>query len=344
MVDLFAGCGGLSLGVVEAARSVGRSVDVRLVAEHDGPTTDAYRTNFDVARSRFVGDVLDAFDGQLTARLTKRERETQALVGKNLDFLVGGPPCQGHSTLNNHTRGDDPKNELYMRMLRAARVLEPSHIVIENVPAIERDSSGVVSRTFRGLESLGYSVESRVIGLADIGVPQLRHRHVLVASSRPTNLAAALEKARTQPRSTAWAIADLRLRKDTPFDQAGALSPENLKRAAFLQAHDLLDLPNHMRPACQQDHHKYKSMYGRLAWDAPAQTITTGFGSPGQGRYFHPSELRTLTPHEAARLQFFPDWFRFDALPGRRAIARAIGNAVPPKLSFILALHLMGRI
>ena len=80
-------------------------------------------------------------------------------------------------------------------------------------------------------------------------------------------------------------------------------------------------------------------MYGRLSWTRPAQTITTGFGSPGQGRYLHPSELRTLTPHEAARIQFFPDWYDFSPLKHRNALSRAIGNAVPPKLAFVLASH-----
>jgi DNA (cytosine-5)-methyltransferase 1 len=80
-------------------------------------------------------------------------------------------------------------------------------------------------------------------------------------------------------------------------------------------------------------------MYGRLDFARPAQTITTGFGSPGQGRYLHPSELRTLTPHEAARIQFFPDWFDFSPLEHRNALSRAIGNAVPPKLAFVLASH-----
>ena len=84
-----------------------------------------------------------------------------------------------------------------------------------------------------------------------------------------------------------------------------------------------------------------------MAWDAPAQTITTGFGSPGQGRYLHPSRLRTLSPHEAARLQFFPDWFDFSAAKNRREIAQSIGNAVPPKLAFVLSIamlhHLFAR-
>jgi DNA (cytosine-5)-methyltransferase 1 len=76
-------------------------------------------------------------------------------------------------------------------------------------------------------------------------------------------------------------------------------------------------------------------MYGRLYWDIPAQTITTGFTSMGQGRYVHPSHPRTITPHEAARLQGFPDFFDFtvEGKAQRTAWSKLIGNAVPPQLS-----------
>jgi DNA (cytosine-5)-methyltransferase 1 len=82
-----------------------------------------------------------------------------------------------------------------------------------------------------------------------------------------------------------------------------------------------------------------------MRWDEPAQTITSGYGSPGQGRYVHPRRRRTLTPHEAARIQFFPDSFNFGeekCLPGRTQLAVMIGNAVPPKLSYAMALGAMG--
>jgi len=82
-------------------------------------------------------------------------------------------------------------------------------------------------------------------------------------------------------------------------------------------------------------------MYGRLSYDLPAATITGGFGSPGQGRFIHPTQRRTLTPHEAARLQFFPDWFKFSDVATRTALAKMIGNAVPMKLSYAFCLELL---
>ena len=109
---------------------------------------------------------------------------------------------------------------------------------------------------------------------------------------------------------------------------------------AFLHKNDLYDLPNRLRPKCHRSGTTYKAAYGRLKWDEPANTITSGFGSPGQGRYVHPSNIRTLTPHEAARLQFFPDYFDFGD-ETKTSLARMIGNAVPSKLSYIFCMEIL---
>lgn len=343
LVDLFCGSGGLTLGVEEAARLFGSGTDIRLAVERDPHIAAAYTQNFAVANGSGSMHVQQWFDRPPGQTLSLVERRTRKLVG-GVDLLVGGPPCQGHSTLNNHTRGDDPKNGLYMSMIRAAEVLEAESVLVENVPAVERDADRTVDRAIRRLVKLGYNVDSDVVSVAEIGVPQLRKRHVLIAARCGTpSVKAAVDAARLPKiRTLRWAIGDLLRREGrTQLDTAAVLSPENLARARFLHRRDLYDLPNWYRPPCQRNEHRYKSMYGRLAWDAPAQTITTGFGSPGQGRYLHPERLRTLTPHEAARVQFFPDWYDFSAIPHRTVVGEAIGNAVPPKLAFVLAAHLL---
>lgn len=137
-------------------------------------------------------------------------------------------------------------------------------------------------------------------------------------------------------RSVRWAIEDLRGRSETPgsggFDAPPNPSPDNARRLQWFARHPGRHvLPDSERPPCHRDGgHSYKTVYGRLDWDEPAQTITTGFGSMGQGRYVHPEAPRTITPHEAARLQTFPDFFKFDSTTRRTAWAKAIGNAVPP--------------
>jgi DNA (cytosine-5)-methyltransferase 1 len=168
-------------------------------------------------------------------------------------------------------------------------------------------------------------------------VPQRRKRFVVLALAstvRPMYepLDEALHEWIGHPsRTVRWAIADLASRvEQTPYDSPSRLSPRNRVRANWLVANDLYDLPNGLRPACHQGPHRYISMYGRLAWDLPAQTITSGFGSMGQGRHVHPLAPRVLTPHEAARIQTFPDHFRFSPRVSRTRLAEMIGNAAPP--------------
>jgi DNA (cytosine-5)-methyltransferase 1 len=339
VVDLFAGCGGMSLGVMEALRVVGRRPEIALAVELSNPIRAVYDANFKTMVKDGRSDVRDRFDGSVSARLTRSELATKRDVGTT-HILVGGPPCQGHSDLNNHTRRRDPKNALYLRMVRAAEVLNPDTIIIENVPGVRHAAENVVDAARGRLEKLNYHVDEMVVAVVMLGVPQLRTRHILVATqnSIPGSLHQQMAHQHVgEYRTVEWAISDIKqLRGDNWFDRPSQLSADNLKRAKHLAKNDLYDLPNRLRPECHRSKpgHRYKSMYGRLRWKEPAQTITTGFGSPGQGRYLHPSQLRALTPHEAARLQFFPDFFDFSSACFRGVLAEAIGNAVPPKLSY----------
>jgi DNA (cytosine-5)-methyltransferase 1 len=228
-------------------------------------------------------------------------------------------------------------------MVRAAEVLEPEHVVIENVPGAARDRKGVVQRAVATLESLGYSVASSVFDAAEIGVPQRRRRLLVVASRRQVELESVKARHRTRPRTLRWAIGDLeRLEGDGLLDEAAASAPATRRRIDYLFDHGLFDLPNEQRPACHANGgHSYRSIYGRLSWDEPAQTLTTGFYCMCMGRYVHPSKRRTLTAREAARLQFFPDWFDFSTAEKRGDLARLIGNAVPSKLGYVIGLELL---
>ena len=120
------------------------------------------------------------------------------------------------------------------------------------------------------------------------------------------------------------------------FNSVPQLSADNQRRIKWLFDNDEFDLPNHQRPECHQNGHSYPANYGRLSWDRPAPTITTGFLTPGRGRFIHPIEPRVLSPHEAARIQGFPDWFDFCAPSGkslsRSNLTKWIGDAVPSVL------------
>jgi DNA (cytosine-5)-methyltransferase 1 len=335
-VDLFSGCGGMTAGLDEAARRQQLHLSVVLAADCHAEALDIYRLNFPEAATK-TADVSVLFDGALGEPLSLAE-QTLAEQIVDVDVLMGGPPCQGHSDLNNHTRRRDPKNALYSRMARAAEVLHPKVVVIENVTAVQLDEGDVLDETSRSLSSSGYRVAGRVLDLRRLGIPQQRKRFVLLAT-RIGGLdpeAVLNDAARGIPghddRSVRWAIGDLLARKDgTVYDSPSTPTDENAKRMQILFDEGLFDLPDEHRPKCHRDkQHSYISMYGRLRWNRPAQTITTGFGSMGQGRYVHPQRARTLTPHEAARLQTFPDSFNFGKTTRRGVLATVIGNAVPP--------------
>ena len=340
IVDLFSGCGQFTLGATEAAAMFGMCSHVALAVDNDLAAAEVFRANFPTAKVRETC-VEELFDGELGDPPTDTEVSTQALVG-GANVVLGGPPCQGHSGLNNHTRRQDPRNRLYTRMARAIEILKPEIAIVENVPAVVHASEGVVRRTTTALGVADYEVESGTINLQALGIPQRRKRHVLVAASHKSGICPrrVLDRVResTHPRRTVgWAIFDLIGRAfETTFDTPTQVSERNAERIKWLFKNDSHDLPNCLRPPSHQGTHSYTSMYGRLRWHGPAQTITTGFGSMGQGRYVHPLEKRMITAHEAARLQGIPDYFRFDGAANRTTMRRLIGNAVPPVLSELI--------
>lgn len=306
-------------------------------ADTDSHALDVYRKNFNPLSDSDL-PVEEWVPGKFGQAKSVTEKQLEEKIG-HLDWLLAGPPCQGHSTLNNRTRHNDARNYLYSKVGRLVEIVMPEHVLIENVPAVVHSKEKSIHLTKDHLKRLGYSVDTCVVDLSRIGVPQRRKRHILVGSrSRKPELLKWLDENDVETRSVRWAIGDLEVSTSASvFDTASELSEVNRRRVNYLFNHGRYDLPNQERPHCHRDgEHTYKSMYGRLAWDDPSQTITTGFGSPGQGRYIHPSQRRTLTPHEAARLQFFPDDFDFGLAKFRTVLARLIGNAVPPKLSWAI--------
>jgi DNA (cytosine-5)-methyltransferase 1 len=339
--DLFSGCGGLSLGAREACTALGKQFKSVWAIDEDARSLEVYKRNFNPTLATNV-DIWSVLSGKVGARLSTEEKALLKEIGK-VDICLAGPPCQGHSDLNNYTRRKDKRNHLYERVARFAEVSEPNHVIIENVPNVINGKDRSLDYTIARLEKLGYKVDTGIVKLVDLGVPQRRKRDVLVASSRRISIEELVNQHRvSSERTVRWAIADLaRQAPDGLLDTPSVLHRDNIKRINYLMKHGKYDLPNRQRPVCHQDDHSYVSMYGRLKYDEPAQTITSGFGSPGQGRYIHPTRRRTLTPREAARLQFFPDSFDFRPVTHRTAIANMLGNAVPWILAFVFSLTLI---
>jgi len=340
VADLFAGFGGMSIGVAEACRALNMSCEFAFAAELDPVKAEIYAANH-APKEMQCGPIEAFVDGKLGAAPSASERALLERVGR-IDFLLGGPPCQGHSDLNNHTRRDDVRNGLITRMARFAELFRPDHVVIENVQGARHDRLQSASLTASYLEALGYTVAELLVPFARLGVPQTRRRYLLVATKKNVGGISDFRSLRRESRTVGWAIEDL-LDLDVAdiFNTPARHSPENQRRIHYLFDHDLFDLPNHERPACHRlKDHTYKGVYGRMRWDELAPTITTGFGSTGQGRYVHPLRPRTLTPHEAARLQTVPDFATFgDA--GRTQLQKMIGNGVPPLGMALLGASLL---
>jgi DNA (cytosine-5)-methyltransferase 1 len=341
VVDLFAGFGGLSIGIHDAATALGYEAVSILAVDFDPAVLEVFGANFPESKL-IAGKVEELLDGEIGAPATERETALVKDLGK-IDILVGGPPCQGNSALNNHTRHQDARNELYLKMARFCELVQPNHVVIENVPGVIKDRSRVAQRTWQRLEELGYVVDSKTVDVSKLGVAQRRKRNVTVASRKvEVSLDSWYENLSVPVRPVSWVLEDLvgAYTDDSVFNSSPVPSAVNQGRIDYLFKNGLYDLPNSERPDCHRlKPHSYNSVYGRMFWDKPSQTITTGFGGMGRGRFVHSLKPRTLTPHEAARIQFIPDFFRMPTSK-RTVMQKVIGNAVPPKLGFVIGINL----
>lgn len=342
-VDLFCGCGGLTLGIREAARGLGCAFRSVFASDINKQALNIYTKNF---QPDFVDNspIERSVNGELGAELTEEEKVFCDKVG-TIDILVAGPPCQGHSNLNNHTRRDDPRNLLYLRAVRCAEILRPDTLIIENVPGVLHDRHGVLQTADEYLKNIGYSVSYGVVRMWEVGVAQTRQRMLLIASrvAENVNIVKIIDEASLPVRTMEWAIGDLLEHYDpnSVFNSAAIHTPVNQARIHYLFEHDLYELPNDQRPDCHRlKVHTYPAVYGRMHWDKPSPTITGGFSCCGRGRFVHPLQERTLTPHEAARVQYFPDFFDFGGMT-RTDMVRAIGNAVPARAGYVVALPLL---
>ena len=362
IADMFCGCGGLSYGVSESVRAAGLNPIHSLAIDIDPTAMEVYRRNLDpllhslenvwasVTTNYSVNHHSDSQIRYLAHPKVLTDDLKQS-VGK-VDVLLGSPPCEGHSTSNNVTRRNDERNKYYVLMPSLAIALEAKAVIIENVPGIAHDSRNILKHAISLFEQYKYYIDEDVIDATDLGVPQTRKRHILIASqTRQPDIRATLREISRPKTDLRSAIGDLEIiESDSIFETSARLSQENMARIKYLFKNDKHDLDNSMRPLSHRNGHTYPSIYGRLWWDRPAGTVTTGFITPGRGRYIHPSQRRTITPHEAARIQGFPDSFEFKMLDGsplsRKALGNIIGNAVPPQIGYaagvaaLASLHL----
>ncbi len=347
IIDFCSSVGGLTLGAFEAAKALSYDPHSLLAVDIDANALATYEYNFkprmtkhdsvssfvDFNIGNLKNDNILSYEPQIIDPDLEKFRDKVSL-------FLAGPPCQGHSNLNNVTRRNDPRNSLYLDTVMAAILLNAKAIVLENVHTITSDHKNVVEISRRLLAQYEYHFYEIVLDASKLGGGQTRKRHFLIASKNELMDPEIVLKNIKRPKFNLKDIieGDSFLSIPDHMHYMGKYSEENIKRINYLFDNDLYDLPNHVRPDChKEDGHGYEAVYGRLSWDKPSPTITTGFLSPGRGRYIHPGERRAITPHEAARIQGFPDWFNF-VNPKATELAKWIGDAVPSSLSYTASL------
>lgn len=335
IVDLFSGCGGLTLGAIEACYHNHLSSQIQLAVECNDTAANAYKDNFLNDKAQlYKGNIENLISNNPGDPLSDAEFSLQKKL-QNVDILLAGPPCQGHSRLNNHTRLIDPRNKLYLKVIRFVELCRPQFIIIENVLNIKYDANNVLKNSADFLETLGYNVNNITVKTVEFGVAQNRVRHIQIASLDNFDISLEQYKSSSVLKNVIDDIMDNYKQSTEIFDTPSVTKHQ--ERIDHLFDNELYDLPDELRPDCHKHKkHTYYTSYGRLKWDEPGSTITRGFSTMGQGRFVHPLRKRTLTPHEAARIQGFPDFFRFNAAKKRGELHLMIANAVPPKISAML--------
>jgi len=316
-IDLFSGCGGLTLGLRQAGFQVIGAVEIDPVA------VETYKSNHKRVHV-WTKDICDLTIEEIRKRFNLRPGE--------LDLVAGCPPCQGFSTmttLNGRYDRNDDRNNLVFQYLRIIQGLRPKAVMMENVPDLLKDGRSATLK--RELEALGYVCKMDVLDTSKYGVPQRRRRFVLVAGHGQAIEFAKEVKGR---RTVQQAFAKLRRPKtDVLHNLAYRPSPAVLERIKLTpkDGGSRGDLGQEYQLACHKKSDGFKDVYGRMAWNKPAPTITGGCFNPSKGRFLHPEENRPISMREAALLQSFPPDYRFSLMRGKTGVAQMIGNALPPE-------------
>jgi DNA (cytosine-5)-methyltransferase 1 len=301
IVSLFAGCGGLDSGFLK-----NDAYTHVLVNDFDKEACNTYEANFKI--KPICGDV---------KKLTEIP---------DCDLLIGGFPCQGFSMANPYRTENDKRNELYLEILRILKLKKPSYFLLENVKGLlnmggyetaedKKNKTGKIMKVIlEDLRACGYKVSFKLFEIKLYDVPQKRERVIIIG-----------------------------VRDDIAFVPKWP-EPSN----TILTLKDAIgDLPIDYNPEIQHvgTHHKcaVTGFLGNreLPWDEPSPTITgRGGGSGGPVIHNHPSLKRRLTVRECARIQSFPDSFKFCG--SISSMYRQLGNAVPCKFSEHLAKIFQG--
>ncbi|GAA4598086.1 DNA cytosine methyltransferase [Planotetraspora phitsanulokensis] len=372
IVDLFAGCGGLTQGFHTFKPGAFRTVGA---VEWDIAAASTYAANF--AEEAGGTDHIHAGD---IAKWDPKD------VASTVDVILGGPPCQGFSGLGKEDP-NDPRNKLWKEYVRVVLTLKPKIFVIENVDRFlrSREFELLTASTRPDGELSDYVLQTKLLNAADYGVPQTRRRVIVLATHRDLVASHPSRKPLEHPHPTHrkpdkkgsegtlftpledWIPSSVVFSTTPPetettqlpersCDLLGATLPGtflttdlhigrnptelSLRRyRAIPEGGNRHSLPEELSTENWINHRNGSGdVMGRLWWDRPSVTIRTEFYKPEKGRYLHPKADRPITHLEAALLQGFPPNYKW--VGSKIQIARQIGNAVPAGLAQAIAREL----
>lgn len=327
-VDLFSGAGGLSLGFMEAGFKPIFSV------ENWKPAVETHKRNFSVGKL-FTDSVAELNANDLID-LTE---------GVEINCVVGGPPCQGFSTIGKRIN-EDPRNRMIFEFARIIRKLNPQAFVMENVRGMFSANNGAFKDALTDVfENLGYQVRTNILCAADFGVPQIRYRGFFIGFRKDLEITPSFPlptNSKLSYTTVGDSIMDLVGKEGTvanhiPMKHNAIVTA----RISYIREGEGIKqniIPAELLRGSRSDYKdnqlkNFSHVYKRLSRFSPSTTMV-----PGHNAFpLHPTENRSLTVREAARIQTFPDWFVFEGTRQEQCIQ--VGNAVPVLLANRLAKH-----
>lgn len=354
VIDLFAGCGGFSLGFSKAGFEIVAAVEfddqIAKSYQHNHPSTKLY-----------IDDIRNVDNAHIF-------KEGDAKV------IIGGPPCQGFSLAGSRNRNgfvDDPRNYLFKHYFNIVRIVKPQMFIMENVKGLLTMKKGKIFEEiisiFEDEQNFGgvkYKIQYKVFNSVDYGIPQKRERVIIIGSKMDFDLEKEIKETREYitnnidrsffdnvtvsdaisnlPKPSSNGIIN-NLQPITNYQKF--LSSKDGKTTnhiatkhskVSIERMEKIKIDENFMVLNEKINSIHSGSYGRINPNGPSTTITTRFDTPSGGRFIHPYEHRTITPREAARIQSFPDDFEF--LGTKSSINVQIGNAVPPKLSYFIAI------
>jgi DNA (cytosine-5)-methyltransferase 1 len=363
VIDLFAGVGGFSTGLINAG------FKVLYANEIDNQIADSYKLNH---KDTVV------INSDISNFISLLEKENVNFKKSKINLIVGGPPCQGFSMAGKRIRKsnsfiDDPRNYLFKEYFKVIQKFEPEFFIFENVQGILSMNNGDIFNEIlnifsnkKNFKNEGYFLQYKVFNASDYGVPQNRKRLILIGSKYKFDLEKSIKDTISKLENKdlflrSWsiydAISDLHFKNENQYlpkqkylIRQQTLYQKYLKRnSKIIHNHTIpfhsakvidrikrLQQGENWQNLIEKEEIKsvHSGAYGRMKWDDISVTITTRFDTPSAGKFIHPVENRNITIREAARLQSFPDDFVFYG--NKTSICKQIGNAVPPLLAEFL--------